>query len=293
MIKTDPTWDQLPLSDLKGLVLIIGDSNTGKSTLARYLYRKLSVQDQDKAVFFLDGDPGQSFLGPPTTINISNFLDKTNSSKLPELTRRYFIGSISPRGHLLQMIVGISKLLEQIPNPESSVIIHDTTGMVKPALGGFALKTAIIDLLEPETLIVIQRSIELAGLILPYKLSGRTKIIELNVSGFVNIRDREERKKYRKRKFREYFSEINHLEIAWDNFAIFPFPDFREHRLISFEDEFGFTLGLGIIKKIDWNRAIISVMSPLASLNQVISLRIGDICLHPQTYCDRLLVNYD
>jgi polynucleotide 5'-kinase involved in rRNA processing len=292
MIYSDPKWDQLPLLDMKGILMIIGDSDTGKTTFARYLFDKLSVEYPDKKIFFLDGDPGQSILGPPTTITLSNKLVSKNQSHKQKFTRRYFIGSISPRGHMLQMILGTSKLIREIQNNEKTIVIHDTTGLVEPRFGGYALKTALIELLQPSTLFVFQKANELTNLILPHKLSGRLELIELNISDHILSRNREERKKYRQKQYQEYFSKLHNHEIAWDKIAIFPYPDFGIHRIIAFEDQYGFTLGLGIINSIDRKRSSINVMSPISSLKNLNSLRIGDISLNPVTFIDKLVFEY-
>jgi len=288
MIYSDPRWDQIPISDLNGILMIIGDTDTGKTTFARYLFKRLTFENPGMAIYFLDGDPGQSYLGPPTTITLTNNLNITNQSHHPNLTRRYFIGSISPRGHMLQMIIGTSKLIKTIPNLEKSIVIHDTTGFVNPALGGFALKSGMIDLLQPSTLFVFQSANELAKLVFPYKLSGRVKLVELSVSGCISRRDRENRKNYRQRQYQDYFSKVYQYELAWDKTATFPFPDLEIYKLIAFEDQFGFTLDLGIIKTIDRSRMVINVISPISSLDRVNALRIGDVSLNPETFYDKL-----
>ena len=236
MIYSDPRWDQIPISDLNGILMIIGDTDTGKTTFARYLFKRLTFENPDRALYFLDGDPGQSFLGPPTTITLTNNLNNSNPSHQRNFTIRYFIGSISPRGHMLQMTVGASKLIKAIPNLEKSIVIHDTTGLVNPALGGFALKSGMIDLLQPSTLFVFQSADELAKLVLPYKLSGRVKLIKLSVPGGISRRDKENRKNYRQSKYREYFSEVYQYEIAWDKIATYHFSELGMHKLIAFED---------------------------------------------------------
>ncbi len=288
MIYSDPRWDLIPISDLNGILMIIGDTDTGKTTFARYLFKRLTFENPGMAIYFLDGDPGQSFLGTPTTITLTNNLNNSYPSHKLNFTRRYFIGSVSPRGHMIQMVVGTSKLIKAIPNLEKSIVIHDTTGFVNPALGGFALKSGMIDLLQPSTLFVFQSADELAKLVFPYKLSGRVKLVELSVSGSISRRDSKNRKNYRQRQYRDYFSKVYQYKLAWDKIATFPFPDLEKHKLVAFEDQCGFTLDLGIIKTIDRTRTVINVISPISSLDRVNALRIGDVSLNPETFDDKL-----
>ena len=55
----------------KGSALILGASDTGKSTLAHLLVHQLC--QRGNIVALVDGDIGQSVLGPPTTIGLALF----------------------------------------------------------------------------------------------------------------------------------------------------------------------------------------------------------------------------
>ena len=56
-------WEELDLSELSGTMMIVGASDVGKSTFSRYLFKRLcKIYPR---VTYLDGDPGQSTLGPP------------------------------------------------------------------------------------------------------------------------------------------------------------------------------------------------------------------------------------
>ena len=55
----------------KGIAIILGATDTGKSTLAKFLIFNLCKRGLKVAL--VDADIGQSFLGPPTTIGFSIF----------------------------------------------------------------------------------------------------------------------------------------------------------------------------------------------------------------------------
>jgi hypothetical protein len=65
-----PAWDKIVLREAHGLLMVIGATDTGKSTFAQYLYRRLGAEP-GRRVAYLDGDPGQSRLGPPTTMTLA------------------------------------------------------------------------------------------------------------------------------------------------------------------------------------------------------------------------------
>jgi len=57
------------VASLRGTIMVIGASDTGKSTLARYLFQELCRAGL--RVAYLDGDVGQSTLGLPTTMTVA------------------------------------------------------------------------------------------------------------------------------------------------------------------------------------------------------------------------------
>jgi polynucleotide 5'-kinase involved in rRNA processing len=69
-------WEQLILTRLHGVLLVIGAPDVGKSTFAQYLFQRLCAESDCAA--YLDGDPGQSRLGPPTTMTVAVNLNEIN-----------------------------------------------------------------------------------------------------------------------------------------------------------------------------------------------------------------------
>ena len=59
------------LEEEKGIAILLGATDTGKSTLAKFLIFNLCKRGLKVAL--IDADIGQSFLGPPTTIGFSVF----------------------------------------------------------------------------------------------------------------------------------------------------------------------------------------------------------------------------
>ena len=65
-----PEWESIDPAQLQGIVMVVGGSDVGKTTFSRYLYSRL--KRTTKAVAYLDGDPGQGRLGPPTTMTLTS-----------------------------------------------------------------------------------------------------------------------------------------------------------------------------------------------------------------------------
>lgn len=281
-----PEWERIDLSGLSGALMVIGASDTGKSTFARYLFERLQRLDRTGRVAFLDGDPGQSSLGPPTTLTVSMRLPEDSAFPIGVGVYRYFIGATSPRGRFLPMLVGSARLAQAAFTAGANFIVHDTSGFIDAKAGALALLHAEIDLLQPAAVFALQRGQELEPLLLPLRRSQRTRLKVVKSASGLHTRDTNRRRAYRQERFSRYFQDSVRLEVNWSRLAVWPVPRFSLNRLVALEDRTGFTLGLGIVVEIDRPRKSVTLQTPLASLENVSALRLGDLTLDPLTYSD-------
>lgn len=174
-VEVPRAWEQLAVERLRGTLLVIGAPDVGKTTFARYLYQRLC--ELSRCVAYLDGDPGQSTLGPPATIGLSVGVrgDAAFPPKGPSW--RSFVGAVSPQGHMLPLLVGASRLERAARAQGVDTTVYDTSGLVDPGQGGLALKQAEIDLLQPSVVFAIQRSAELESLLVPLRWSSSVRVI--------------------------------------------------------------------------------------------------------------------
>jgi len=289
-IKTTPEeipspWEELDLSELSGTLMIVGSSDVGKSTFSRYLFKRLCTIYP--RVAYLDGDPGQSTLGPPTTMTLAMADNGDNS--FPPRGRRWrgFVGSVSPVGNMLAVLTCAARLVEAARKAGAQVVIYDTTGLVEPARGGIHLKLAKIDLLRPKVLFALQRNQELQPLLLPLRRRSHILVLEFSPSSSAQRRDTSVRKAHRVAQFAQYFTNSSQLRVNWTQFAVLPAPRFNLHRLVALEDADGFTIGLGIVERIDRIYRQVILHTPVDTLNGVDVIRVGDLLVDPLTFEDR------
>lgn len=286
-IEVPPSWESLAFSAMGGVVLVVGATDTGKTTFARYLYRRLSAHHERLA--FVDGDMGQATLGPPTTMSVA--VCQGDDAGFPPAGRHYrvFVGDISPTGHMLPTVVGAGRLVEKARDEGATAIVVDTTGLVAAKQGGGALKRALVDLLRPEVVVGLQRASELEHLLVPLRCSRRTRVIDREVAGAVRRRDMSTRRAHRAERYRRTFGGAWPLTFRWPGRAVIPRPSFTEHRLVALEDRDGFVLQLGIVTDRDLDGSTVTLLTPLRSLDDVDTLHVGDVTVHPETFEDRRL----
>jgi polynucleotide 5'-kinase involved in rRNA processing len=282
-----PAWEELDLSQVNGILMVVGASDVGKSTFARYLFRRLSKVAGPVA--YLDGDPGQSTLGPPSTMTLA--LNPGGEDDFPPtgIAWRGFVGSVSPAGHMLPLLTAAARLTEAARKAGAKTIVYDTTGLVDPARGGISLKLAKIDLLRPSVLVAIHRARELEPLLAPLRRSRRVRVLEFVSSPAARQREREERQEGRANRFADYFRRANHVLVNWFQFAVFPAPRFHLHRLLALEDQDGFALSLGIVVENDRISRRVLLRSSLSSMSGVDAIRLGDLVVDPETFRDQPL----
>ena len=284
-----PAWEALDTQQFNGLLMVLGSTDVGKSTFARYLFRRL-VENTPR-IGYLDGDPGQNTLGPPCTMSLSVSKEREQNFPPSGESFRVFIGSTSPVGHMLPMLTGVARLSGICRKLGVQTIVYDTTGLVDQNQGGLHLKMALIDLLRPAALFAIQKDRELEPLLTPLRRSRRTQVIDLPPSPGVRHRDATERRSYRTAGYARYFKDANPLTVYWPRLAVLPVLHFEKHQLVAFEDVEGFVVALGIVQEVYHETKEVTVFTPANSLDSVDTIRLGNVTVDPETFEDGRLIH--
>lgn len=279
-------WEALAAEVNAGTVLIIGASDTGKSTLARYLFLQLAARGV--RVAYLDADVGQSTIGLPCTMSVALCRTPGDLSFPPTgPSAAYFVGAITPRGHMLPTVIGAFKLCQRAVSWGAQVVIVDSTGLVDGAQGGHALKQWKTELLSPDLVIGLQRHRELEPILWPLRRERRLRCVDLSVSRHVVVRSRETRIHYRRERLAEYFSQALPHSLSVRNTVLYNLERLSTGALLAFQDADGFVLGLGVVRDLDRRRATCLVLAPLRNPEQAASVRIGVHRWNLESGCER------
>ena len=109
--------------------IVLGAVDSGKTSFCTYLINRLLHEKRKVAI--LDGDLGQSDIGPPCTLAYA-FVAKpvTDLFDLKEKDA-FFIGTTSPSGHTDKVVEGLTTLKKEILSNEPDVVLIDTDGWVE------------------------------------------------------------------------------------------------------------------------------------------------------------------
>jgi len=271
-------WDDLAAalieSGLRESVYIMGATDTGKTTLCRYLLSRTSAHVRTGCV---DCDTGQSWIGPPTTEGMTIH---PGPSK-PVLR---FVGSTSPRGHLVQTLTGAKRLVERALEDGARITLIDSPGLVHGGVG-IEFQIQMIDLLRPERIIALQRGRELEGVLANFARHPTIQTHRFPVSPAVAPRTAAERRRYREERFTAYFAGAQVQEIALRGPGLqgrVPDPENRSGvagRLVSLNDPENFVIVLGIVRAFDPKGRTLTVFAPPFDTTSVASVRFGSVSL--------------
>jgi polynucleotide 5'-hydroxyl-kinase GRC3/NOL9 len=204
--------------------MLLGASDTGKTTFLTWL--AMTLQAQGHRVAIVDADVGQSSLGPPTTVGLG-VVDRPfqNLQELPPVAL-YFVGSTTPRGHFVPMIVGTRRMVDRAQALAVDRLIVDTCGFIG-AEGGQILKQAQIALVRPDVVVCFQRRRECENILAAYRSRQRPRILRFYPSHVCRHRDVGERRLNREQALRRYFAAPQVLPLSWDNLNLVETPLWR------------------------------------------------------------------
>jgi len=284
MIDIEANWNHLlnkikPATSLN-IIYVIGANDSGKSTFCRFLTDNLSLNSRTA---YIDCDPGQSLIGPPTTVGLELSF-QPGDKKLKQYL--YFVGSTTPRGHLLQSLTGIKKLTEQAVKLDAQRIILDSCGFVLDQVGR-EFQFRVIDLIQPDYLIALHRPGEDFRWVSNFKRHSRVHLYRLPVSSSVIIRTPNQRRDYREGKFKTYFENAVSQELILRGIGFHGrLPDLRNpekyrNRLVALCHAENFVITLGTVQEINLSNKKIQVYAPRFDPTKVVFVNFGSIYLSP------------
>ncbi len=198
------------LRESKGRALILGENDTGKTTLTTYLANELLKAGV--SVSIVDADVGQSDVGPPTTVGLAEPKAPFSSMKSLPPKAMYFVGATSPLGNLLPLLVGVRKMMDAA---RGEAVLINTTGLIQGA--GRALKTHKIEITSPNLLLALHRKDELEEILRAFSFID---IKRLEVPPEAKVKSPTQRRAERERLFRGYFQNSKSVPLNMSKVSI-------------------------------------------------------------------------
>lgn len=207
-----------------GTVLVTGGMDSGKTTFTLTLANACVAQKKTCAV--VDLDPGQSELGPPTTLSMGLVEHPVDllSNVIPR--HSYFLGSASPAGHLTHFTAGASALVVPAQALQPHVVAIDLPGVVDGMLGSIMLES-IVTAVSPDYIVSVSRGDELDAVLAPYRGMKRPTVLCIKTTSQARRRSPDVRRTRRELKLAACFAEAAPVNLPLAALGVTRAPLFR------------------------------------------------------------------
>ena len=247
------------------VILILGKIDSGKSSYCTYLVNKLVNEKCRVAV--LDGDLGQSDIGPSATVGYAVTSKPVTELYNLKLENAFFVGVTSPILATKKAIEGLMAIKAQILERPIDFIVINTDGLVA---GDVAIKykTELIKEIKPDLIVGMPLENELEQLIA--NIEG-TPIILVESSSSLNPRNPEKRKILREMTYTRYLKDAKLQCYPMSQIVIEPkvaIPKNQEPEkgllvgLYASRNEF---LGIGVLREINPVRKVLKVQTAVSA----------------------------
>jgi polynucleotide 5'-hydroxyl-kinase GRC3/NOL9 len=193
------------------IVTVLGAIDSGKTSFCTYLVNKILCEKMRVAI--LDGDLGQSDIGPPCTVAYTFVARQITDLFNLKAGNAFFVGATSPSAAIDKAIEGLTSLKKEILGHNPDFVVVNTDGWVEgeDAVG---YKAKLIEELNPDMVFCIQQKDELAQL-----LNALEKFRRMTVDSPVAIkqRSREKRRSLRELGYIKYLrnAKVQSLPLNW------------------------------------------------------------------------------
>lgn len=240
-------------------LFMLGGVDVGKTYTVTAIANRFYEHGLTVAV--VDADVGQSDIGPPCCIGMG-ILDR-EIQKLSEvpLHSLYFVGNTSPERGMQDCITGAAAAVQEAKKCDADLILVDSTGWIE---GEDAKRFKLLEIkgIDPSLVVAIEREDELKH-ILPHLPQ---KVIRLRISPETRSRTREERRALREEGYKSYFRAAKERSFDLSLLAWLP----ERGTLLGLSgsirgdnDDGEETLGLGILREVDYERGKAVVFTPV------------------------------
>ncbi len=136
-------------------ILILGASDRGKTYTVHQLAREAA---RTHKVALIDGDTGQSELGPPGTVSWAWMQPEG-----PQRGGTRFVGALSPASAALEQIIALTEVVRQAETAGAQLLFLDTPGYVTGP-GARRFLASLVQALTPNRILVLEKDGELGSL---------------------------------------------------------------------------------------------------------------------------------
>jgi polynucleotide 5'-hydroxyl-kinase GRC3/NOL9 len=234
--------------------MVIGGVDSGKTSLCTYLVNRLL--GENRAVAILDGDVGQSDIGPPCTVAYACVAKPVTDLFALQAANAFFVGATSPSQAAARVIEGLASLKAELLGGGVDFVLVNSDGWVAGE-EAVQYKARIAEALAPDVIFCVQQETELRPLIANLDLF-KTVLVDSPLT--INQRSREKRKSLRELGYIKYLADakvkvwpLKRLTVVQRR-ALCLNPQAGAGWLLGLHNGQKKFLGIGVLKEVNCER---------------------------------------
>jgi len=253
------------------IAMVMGKTDSGKTSFCTHLINNLVSAKQKVAI--IDGDLGQSDIGPPCTVAYA--FVTTPLTELYELKAEnaFFVGATSPSEALSKTIEGLALMKAEILEKTADFVVVNTDGWVEGE-EAVEYKSQLAEKLEPDMVLCIQQKDELEPLLAALKF----RKIVIDSSSVAKQRSREKRKNLREMSYAKYLTDAKMKSLPLNQLTLeektaLPIKQGEgDGLLLGLYDAQRKFLGIGILREVDSVRKTLKVLTSVSAKPSIIAI---------------------
>lgn len=256
------------------VVLVIGPSDAGKTTLVAALARALT--GRGARVGIVDADVGQSEIGPPTTVGLGRVAASLERPSDAVLVGLQFVGVSSPARDIAGVVEATRRMTARARDEGFDRVLIDTSGLVS-GWPGRLLKQRKIEAVDPDIVLALERADECEPILARYGAVARPRVVRLLAPGRPRSRSQIARRGHRAAALDRYLAGATVLSLDATRVTVTPPRGVPREAclgaLCGLQDAAGMTVALGVVNEIDGAR--IQVRAPAVAVAAIAEVRVG------------------
>jgi polynucleotide 5'-hydroxyl-kinase GRC3/NOL9 len=246
------------------IAMVMGKADSGKTSFCTHLINNLVSAKQKVAI--IDGDLGQSDIGPPCTVAYAFITMSLTELYELKAENAFFVGATSPSEAESKTIKGLALMKAEILEKTADFVVVNTDGWVEGE-EAVKYKSQLAAMLEPDVVLCIQQKNELEPLLSALKF----RKIVIDSSSLAKQRSREKRKNLREMSYAKYLTDakmkslpLNQLTL--EEKTVLPIKQGEgDGLLLGMYDAQRKFLGIGILREVDSVRKTLKVLTSVSA----------------------------
>jgi polynucleotide 5'-hydroxyl-kinase GRC3/NOL9 len=246
------------------IAMVLGKVDSGKTSFCTYLINMLIGGKQKVAI--LDGDLGQTDIGPPCTVAYALVAKPVTDLFELKAENAFFVGVTSPSEAVNRMIGGVALMKAEVLGKAADFVVVNTDGWVE-GREAVEYKSWLVEELNPDVVLCVQQKDELAPLLVALEKFRKTTIESpLNAKQ----RSREKRRNLRELGYSKYLTDAKvkslplELLATEEQRAVLIMRGEGRGLLLGLYDSQRKFLGISVLREVNYSRRTLKVFTPVS-----------------------------